>query len=124
MRAPIAGRAVIPGADGLDQTRFTSSLVQSGVAKTCQQVYSSSNTQIWLQVERPIDNDVKIATVVNQVKGPLRNYLLPNMDVVTSFDDVRKKNIDCFQPTYDVPMRRASHRARHDEACLEYRAWH
>eukprot|EP00971_Amphidinium_carterae_P287199 5701165-Amphidinium_carterae.1 len=55
-----------------------------------------------IQTGRSIDDEIKIATVINQVKGPLRNHLLLNIDDVTTFNDVKKKIVDYFQSAYDV----------------------
>eukprot|EP00971_Amphidinium_carterae_P100527 1988457-Amphidinium_carterae.1 len=62
------------------------------------------------QTGRAIDDEIKIATVISQVKGPLRNHLLLNIDDVTTFNDVKKKIIDYFQSTYDVSHQ---HQGRH-----------
>eukprot|EP00971_Amphidinium_carterae_P045864 902328-Amphidinium_carterae.1 len=63
------------------------------------------------QTGRAIDDEIKIATIINHVKGPLRNHLLLNMDDVTTFNDVKKKITDHFQSTYDVSHQ---HQGRHN----------
>eukprot|EP00971_Amphidinium_carterae_P326225 6456902-Amphidinium_carterae.1 len=47
-----------------------------------------------------INDDIKIALVVNSVIGQLRNHLLLNMNETTSFDDIKKTIADFFQSTY------------------------
>eukprot|EP00971_Amphidinium_carterae_P114772 2273452-Amphidinium_carterae.1 len=49
-----------------------------------------------------INDDIKIASVVNSVRGQLRTHLLLNMDETTSFDDVKKTIGDFIQSTYVI----------------------
>eukprot|EP00971_Amphidinium_carterae_P320061 6362259-Amphidinium_carterae.1 len=62
--------------------------------QTIQEYETSHNTKI--------SDDIKIASVVNSVRGQLRNHLLLNMSDATSFDDVKKTIGDFFQSTYVI----------------------
>eukprot|EP00971_Amphidinium_carterae_P235221 4667708-Amphidinium_carterae.1 len=44
-----------------------------------------------------ISDDIMIASVVNSIKGQLRNHLLLNMDKTMSFDDIKKTIGDFLQ---------------------------
>eukprot|EP00971_Amphidinium_carterae_P350640 6491661-Amphidinium_carterae.1 len=62
--------------------------------ETIQEYETTHNTKI--------SDDIKIESVVNSVRGQLRNHLLLNMNETTSFDDIKKTIADFFQSTYVI----------------------
>eukprot|EP00971_Amphidinium_carterae_P258365 5128116-Amphidinium_carterae.3 len=56
---------------------------------------------------RRINDDIKIVSVLNSVKGELRNHLLLKMDDTTPFDDVKESIADFFQSTYVIQQTRS-----------------
>eukprot|EP00971_Amphidinium_carterae_P205291 4074576-Amphidinium_carterae.1 len=62
--------------------------------QTIQEYETTHNTKI--------SDDIKILSVVNSVRGQLRNHLLLNMNETMSFDDIKKTLADFFQSMYVI----------------------